>query len=86
MTTIDWTALDYDDPCALLAVLRPAYYQLVAGEKETEVTYEGSAYKLHLTSIEQVRSVVRELEQACLAKQGKTPTRFAGVGGYRRPW
>lgn len=82
----DWEALDYDDPCAVLAALRPAYYRLVAGSMRETVEFQagnGQTRRVTFTrtNIAALRAEVARMEIRCKAAQtGKTP-RFAVQGG-----
>lgn len=77
MADVDWEALDYSDPCALLAVLRPKYYALVAGSLEEEVEIDGRRVRFARTSLPQFKAVVKELESACAAQTSGRPKRRA---------
>lgn len=80
---VDWDALDYSDPCALLAKLRPAYYRLLAGEAEEEI--EGTdrrRLRLQRGDIKGLAAVIADLEAQCAAKSGRR-RRFALVGRMR---
>lgn len=80
---INWEALDYSDPCALLNALRPGYYKLLAGEADFEI--EGTdrrRLRFHQTDIKALGNVIRDLEARCGAAQGKR-RRFAMVGRVR---
>ena len=79
----DWDALDYADPCALLATLRPAYYRLLAGEAEEEI--EGTdrrRVRFQRGDLKGLAAVIADLESRCAAKSGKR-RRFAMVGQVR---
>lgn len=80
---VNWEALDYSDPCALLAALRPAYYRLLAGEADFEI--EGTdrrRLRFAQTDIKGLAAVIRDLEGQCSAKSGKR-RRFAMTGRMR---
>lgn len=80
---VNWDALDYSDPCALLAALRPAYYRLLAGEADFEI--EGTdrrRLRFAQTDIKGLAAVIRDLEGQCSAKAGKR-RRFAMTGRMR---
>lgn len=74
---VDWDALDYSDPCALLTALRPAHMRLIAGQSEFEI--EGTdrrRVRFNRADIKALEAVIRELETQCAAKSGKR-RRFA---------
>lgn len=72
-----WTDLDYSDPCALLAALRPAYYALLAGSAEERVRFGEREVVYSRTSLTALQAEVRRLEGVCAAKTSGRPTRFA---------
>jgi hypothetical protein len=77
MAATDWTALDYDNPAALLAVLRPAYYRLLAGDAEAEV--EGTdrrRVRFQPGDAKRLETVIRDLEGRVARASGKR-RRFA---------
>lgn len=79
----DWDALDYSDPCALLAALRPAYYKLIAGEADFEI--EGTdrrRVRFAQTDLKALAAVIRDLEVQCGARTGQR-RRFALTGRMR---
>ncbi|HRD76833.1 MAG TPA: hypothetical protein PK264_13010 [Hyphomicrobiaceae bacterium] len=81
---VDWDALDYDDPCALLTKLRPAYYRLLAGDAEEEI--EGTdrrRVRFQRSDLKGLAAVIADLEAKCAAKSGKR-RRFA-MSGQARP-
>ena len=83
--SVDWDALDYSDPCALLAALRPAYYRLLAGDAEQEI--EGTdrrRVRFQQTDTKGLAAVIRDLEGQCAAKSGRR-RRFAMTGRMRGP-
>jgi hypothetical protein len=75
---IDWESLDYDDPKALLAVLRPKYFRMLAGDAEEEISIKGETVRLARTSLPQLKKVIQELE----LQSGKR-RQFAGVARFR---
>ncbi len=79
----DWDALDYSDPCALLAKLQPAYYRLLAGEADEEIeATDGRRVRLARASIPRLERVIARLKSECAAKQGNR-SRFAMPGRFR---
>jgi len=81
---VNWTTVDWDDPCAALAVMRPAYYQLLAGAKNMTVKYGETEVRFADTEVKALGAVVTELEAKCKAKTSGQPSRFAIAAGYRR--
>lgn len=80
---VNWDALDYSDPNALLAALRPAYYKLVAGEAEFEI--EGAdrrRVRFAQTDLKGLAAVIRDLEVKAGAADGRR-RRFAMTGRFR---
>jgi hypothetical protein len=77
---IDWTALDYSDPKALLDVLRPAYYRLVAGEAEEEI--QGADHRkvrFSKADLPRLQGLIRQLE-IDVARAAGGRRRFALTG------
>lgn len=75
---IDWESLDYDDPKALLDVLRPKYYKLLANEGEEEISFKGETVRFTRTSLPQLQKVIRGLELQCGKRR-----QFSGVARFR---
>lgn len=80
--------LDYDDPCAILAAMRPAYYRLMAGQSAQQVTYTAGngtskTVMFHRTDATRLATLITKLEAECAEKQGKARRRFAIRGGGR---
>lgn len=87
MTSI-FDTVDYDDPCALLAVMRPAYYKMIAGQSAMQVTYTGGngttkTVMFHRTDLSRLSTLITRLEAECAEKQGKPRRRFAIRAGGR---
>lgn len=79
---IDFDALDYDDPCALLAALRPARMRLIAGSAVTEVRQsDGRMMKLEKGDLDALGRLVAQLEDECRVKQGLRRQRHAATAG-----
>ena len=72
MAEIDWS-----DPCAVLAELRPRYYALVSGQGVKELRHNDKVIVNHNTSAAALKTEIAQLEVACAAKQGNAPKRFA---------
>lgn len=73
--------MDWTDPCAVLAVLRPAYYALISGEQVKELRHNGKVIVNHATKASDIKAEIAELEIACAKKQGLAPKRFAMRAG-----
>jgi len=85
--TIDFGAIDYDNPCAVLAVMKPRYYQMVAGASAQTVTFEAGngtnkTVIFHKSDLERFGALIAKLEQECRAASGKK-MRFAVRAGGR---
>lgn len=78
------TEIDYSDPCAVLAILRPVYYQLLTGALEAEIRIGDRSVKYSQTSLTTLADEVAKLEGACAAKNGVTGQRYAMRLGSRR--
>jgi hypothetical protein len=87
MATIDYQALfgseDYD-PCALLAVLRPAYMKMVVEKTITRVTFRDRTVEFSPSQSKDLGDLIAQLASECAAKQGRSRPRFAITAGYRR--
>lgn len=79
MADIDWT-----DPCAVAAALRPAYYQLISGAAAVRIRIENRDVEFAKTSVETLRVEISRLDAACAIKQGMPTTRYAIRAGSRR--
>lgn len=84
---IDFGALDYDDPCAVLAAMQPCYYQLMAGARAQTVTFEAGngtikTVIMHKTDVERLAALIAKLKTQCAAASGKRQ-RFAIRAGGR---
>lgn len=80
---IDWEALDYSDPVALLAKLRPVYYRLVAGEQDEEI--EGTdrrRVRFQKADLPRLERLIAKLDQDVARLSGKR-RRYALVGRFR---
>jgi hypothetical protein len=69
---IGGVTVDADDPCALLAALRPAYLQMLAGEKVVSTSHENSTVQMAVSAanLTQLRPIIRQLQAECAAKAG----------------
>lgn len=84
MSATNWDQLDYSDPQALLAKLRPAYYKLIAGEADAEI--EGTdrrRVRFQQGDAKRLDAVIKELERKVTEAAGGR-SRFALSGGFRR--
>ena len=80
----DWSALDHEDPCALLTALQPKYMALMAGEAEAEVEIDGRRVKFAQTSLPRLEKLINKLRGECMAKQQNMQKRRAlGARHYR---
>ena len=85
----DFNAVDYDNPCAVLAVLQPAYYRLLAGGTRETVKFQaGNGETQEVTyaksNISSLRAEILRLTDACNAKNGIPKKRYAIRGGLGR--
>lgn len=81
--------VDYSDPCAVVPLLREAYYALLAGEKAQTVTFEAvdgikRTTTYHKADIAALAAEIRRLDGECAAKTTGRPARFAISTGGRR--
>lgn len=76
-----WDTLDYDDPCATLAVLRPVYYRLLAGQKVVELQHGDTSTRFDQTNLTQLAEQVRQLTSACKAATTGKTQRHATIAG-----
>jgi hypothetical protein len=84
MAVINW-----DDPCAVVPVLKRAYYQLTSGNKVASITYQTMGVtRTMMYSVGDLGELKQALTQAqaeCAEAQGKVPVRRrAIVFGSRR--
>lgn len=68
--------VDYGDPCAVLAVLRPAYYALLGGSQAQEVEFRsgnGTARRIRYSSanIAALKAEIADLEIKCASRGGQ---------------
>jgi hypothetical protein len=74
--------IDYTDSAALLALLRPAYYQLLAGSKTAEIdipTAGGGTRRVKYaqTNLTALKEEILRLEALVATTSGASPKRFA---------
>lgn len=79
---IDWTQIDWTDPCGTLATLRPKFYQVVAGGTIAKVRFGDEEVTYSSSNFASFDQLIRDLEEQCAKKQG-TPRRFAMRLGAR---
>lgn len=78
-----WSALDYTDPVALLAKLRPAYYRLIAGEAEAEIeATDRRRVRFAAGNVKALAAVIADLEKKIAVAPGRR-SRFALAGRMR---
>lgn len=81
---INWSAIDYDDPCALYHVLQPKYLALIAGDAVQEVEIDGRRMKLAPASAKALGEFVTKLKAECQAKTTGKKRRFAATSRHCR--
>lgn len=86
--TVNFDTLDYSDPCAVLAVMKPAYYRLMAGQAAQQITYTAGngttkTVMFHRTDATRLSGLIAKLEAECAEKQGQARKRFAIRAGGR---
>lgn len=79
---VDWDALDYSDPCALVTVLEPAFYRLSVGDAEIEVQNETYRARFVQADLDRLGQLIGRLKQQCNRATGATRTRFAIRGRF----
>ncbi|KZE34109.1 hypothetical protein IMF23_04345 [Chelatococcus daeguensis] len=72
--------IDYSDPCAVLPILREAYYKMLGGSRTERVRYRSGDNEREVVfgraDINALREEVRRLEIACQEKQTGRPARY----------
>lgn len=86
---VDFDSLDYSDPCAVLTAIRPAYYQLVAGQAAQSVTFTAGngtqkMVTFHRADLSRLSSLISTLEQQCAAASGRRRRFAVRTGGHIR--
>lgn len=71
------------DPCAALALLRPAYMRLRVEKSVQRVTFRDRTVEYHASKLEELGALVAQLESECAAKRGRARPRFAITAGAR---
>ena len=62
---------NWADPCEAVALLRPAYFQLLAGAAAASTRFENREVRFAASDIEKLRNEIGRLEAACAAKRGE---------------
>jgi len=83
---VNWETLDYSNPAALLAVLRPAYYRLIAGATVASVDVpvgNGATIRTSYSQgdVKALGAVVTRLEESVSAKTNPRGGRRAFIAG-----
>lgn len=76
-----WDTLDYDNPCAVLAVLRPIYYRLRSGQRVVEVQHQDTRTRFDQTSLKDLGEQIAQLTLECQAAQTGVSRRHAIIAG-----
>ena len=79
---IDWDALDYDNPAALLKIFRPLYYKLLAEGAEEEVQVGPERVRFGRRNLKEVKALVDRLELQVDASRGRRRRRFSAVSRF----
>lgn len=66
---------NWEDPCAVLAWLRPQYYKVVAGAAVVTLQHGDRQTTYSQANKEELGRVFRQLESECAAAQGSTTGR-----------
>lgn len=80
---INWSGVDFEDPCAVLAKLRPAYFQLIAEGGVAEVQFSERRLRFEKPDLPALERVMARLEADCKRASGQR-SRFAIRAGTRR--
>jgi hypothetical protein len=77
--------IDWSDPCAALAEISKAYYDVLTGNQAIKVNYEQRDVWYNKANLPDLLREMRRLEPLCAAKNGVTlpRTRRALVGGFK---
>lgn len=81
---VDWSAIDYDDPCAFYQVMQAKYAALLAGDAVQEIEIDGRRMKLAQTSLKSLGEYVQKLKAECMAKTTGKRRRFAATSRHCR--
>lgn len=77
-------AVDYSDPCAVLPLLREAYFKLAIGGSVTSIQFADRRVTYEAGNMAMLRAEISRLEIACAQQQGKAASRFAIAAGGGR--
>lgn len=69
-------AVDWSDPCAALAALRPQYYAVLGGSRR-RVKFDDREVEYHPGNAPELARVIARLEEECSARTGQGRRRFA---------
>ncbi len=75
--------VDLSDPCAVLPIVRKAYYTLLTGNSTTSVTFGDRHMTKTPSDLAALREEIRRLEIQCAQAQGEAPRRYAIKLGSR---
>ncbi len=78
-------AVDWSDPCAALAALRPAYYEVLSGKGVASVQFMDRTVTYSRADLKSLLSEIRRLEGLCPSTPGGQRRRFAITAGTRDP-
>lgn len=78
---VDWSTIDFDDPCAVLNALRPLLYQRMGGGTVTETQHGDTRTRFAEMSVRELAAEVRRLEPLCKAQQTGKSTRSVIIAG-----
>jgi len=80
--------IDWDDPCAAATELRRALNERLVGGADVRVRIRSGEHEEEVqsavVSIADLKAALASAEQACAAKRGERPRRFAIGAGFRR--
>jgi gpW len=86
-------AVDWTDPCARLAALQGAYYNLISGQSESLVRYKGPEgereVRFAIANLDDLRAEIQVASAACAVVNGQPdPGRRYSIRGRgrRRPY
>ena len=70
---------DWNDPCAVLAWLKPQYYGVLAGAGEIRIAYAGRDTTYGQANITELRALKLQLEDECARASGTTTGRRRAI-------
>lgn len=80
----DLDDVDWSDPCAAAAALRPYYFRALAGGAEVSIRFDDRSVTYSQANLTELRARLEGFEEACAKLQGGTRRRFAITVGTRR--